>query len=51
MTLPDPFAGQPDARRARQRRNVALALALVGFVALIFAVTVARLGAGAVPHP
>ena len=33
------------ARRARSRRNVAMALALVAFVILVFAVTIVKLGA------
>ena len=51
MTLPDPYANQPEARLARRRRNVALGLALVAFVLIVFFVTIARLGGGAVPHP
>jgi hypothetical protein len=33
------------ARRARSRRNIAMALALVAFVILVFVVTIVKLGA------
>ncbi len=45
----DPEAPRPlsDAEvKARNRRNLWLAFALVGFVVLVAAVTMARLGAG-----
>ncbi len=45
----DPFAEGAEAARARKLRSVALAVGLVAFVVLIFAVTVIRLGAAA-PH-
>lgn len=35
----------PEQLRARKRRNVALALALVGFIVLVFVATVLRLQA------
>jgi hypothetical protein len=38
------FNESPEAARARRRRNIAMALGLVGFVILIFIVTIARLG-------
>jgi hypothetical protein len=50
MTDQDPFDPQR-AQEARKRRNVALGLALVAFVVLVFIVTVVRLGANAGPHP
>jgi hypothetical protein len=34
-----------DAKRARGRRNIAMALALVAFVVLVFVVTIVKLGA------
>lgn len=37
MTLPD------DADRARKRRNLIIALALVAFVVLVFVITIVRL--------
>jgi t-SNARE complex subunit (syntaxin) len=40
-----------EARKARSRRNIALALALVAFVVLVFIVTIIKLSGGAVPHP
>jgi hypothetical protein len=36
---------------ARKRRNLFIALALAAFVALVFAVTVARLGASVLERP
>ena len=33
-------------RKARRGRNIALALALVGFVALFYAITFVRIGGG-----
>jgi hypothetical protein len=39
------------ANRARRRRNLVMALALAAFVALVFAVTMARLGAGVLDRP
>lgn len=33
------------AKRARSRRNIAMALALVAFVVLVFVVTIVKLGA------
>ena len=41
----DPNAEGADFARARRGRNIALALGLIAFVALIFAVTIVRLGA------
>ena len=51
MTLPDPYADDPAARRARSRRNFAIAAGLILFVVLVFAVTVAKLGANVVNRP
>lgn len=42
---PVPFNEAPDAAKARSRRNIAIALALAGFVILVFVVTMVRLGA------
>lgn len=36
----------PEAERARKKRNVMLALAILGFVALVFVVTIVRIRAG-----
>ena len=43
----DPFHEGPAAARARKLRSIALALGLIAFVALIFAVTIIRLTANA----
>ena len=39
-----PFNESPDAARARRMRNWALAAVLIAFVALVFVVTIVRLG-------
>ncbi len=39
-----PFNESPEAAKARRLRNWALGAALVAFVALIFVVTIVRLG-------
>lgn len=36
---------------ARKRRNLIIALALAAFVALVFAITIARLGANVLDRP
>lgn len=49
--MSDPKSESPAARRARNGRNIALAVGLAAFVAIVFLVTLARLGANvAVPH-
>ncbi len=48
MTLPDPLAADPQARRARSRRNLAIAVGLLLFMVLVFVVTVARIGGNVV---
>ena len=52
--LPEPIERpQYDAaafRKARSGRNIAMALGLVAFVIIVFAVTVIRMGANATPH-
>lgn len=47
MTQIDPFNEGANAARARRMRSIMMALALVGFVALIFIVTMVRLHANA----
>lgn len=37
-------------RKARAGRNIALGLGLLAFVAIVFVVTVIRMGANAQPH-
>lgn len=39
------------AERARQRRNLIIALALAAFAALVFAITMAQLGASVMERP
>lgn len=45
MSQADPFNEGPEAAKARRRRNLAIALALAGFIVLVFVVTIVRLGA------
>jgi hypothetical protein len=47
MDAQPPKNGGPDeaAKRERSRRNIALALALVAFVVLVFVITIDKLGA------
>jgi hypothetical protein len=45
----EPVILTPEELRARKRRNVILALSIVGFVALIYLITVARISPGAGP--
>lgn len=40
-----------DALRARNRRSIAIALALLGFVALVFIITLVRLQGHALSRP
>jgi len=49
--MSDPKDENEAARRARNGRNIALAIGLAAFVAIVFFVTLARLGGNvAVPH-
>jgi hypothetical protein len=41
----------PEQRRARRARSIAIALVLGAFVLVIFAVTIVRLGSGALAGP
>jgi hypothetical protein len=41
----------PEQLRARRARSIAIALALGAFVAVIFAVTIVRLGSGVLTGP
>ncbi|MEL6474110.1 MAG: hypothetical protein AAFQ21_08485 [Pseudomonadota bacterium] len=43
---PEPRPLSPEEDAARKRRNIWLALALVGFVALVAIVTMVRIGSG-----
>ena len=56
MTEPDaestPLAAAADAaNRARRGRNLAIALGLVGFVVLVYLVTVFRMGGNVLDRP
>jgi hypothetical protein len=42
--MSDPNFESPEFRKARSGRNIALLIGLLAFVALIFVVTIARLG-------
>jgi hypothetical protein len=46
---PKPPVDPAEALKARNRRNVAIALALVAFVILVFISTIFHLSGGAVP--
>jgi hypothetical protein len=41
----------PDEARARKRRNVMIALSIGAFMALVFAITLAKLGAAVLERP
>jgi hypothetical protein len=41
----------PDELKARKRRNVWIALSILAFVALVFAITMAKLGASVLDRP
>ncbi len=40
----------PEQEKSRKARNIAIALAITGFIALFYVITIVRLG-GAVAHP
>ena len=42
----DPFGEGPAAARARRRRSLGIALALIGFIAIVFVVTLIKLAGG-----
>jgi hypothetical protein len=44
MSRRDPFREGPPAASARRRRSLAIALMLVAFVALVFGVTLVKMG-------
>jgi len=41
----DPNLESPDAAKARRGRNIAIAVALVAFVVLVFFITIVKMGA------
>ena len=49
--MSDPLNEDLEARRARQRRNLMLAAALIAFVILVFIVTIVRLGGNVADRP
>ena len=44
--MSNPYNEDPEAARARRGRNVAIALALVGFVVLVFVITLIKKSGG-----
>jgi hypothetical protein len=44
MTNPNPFNESDEAAKQRRLRSIAIAVALVAFVILVFLVTVTRMG-------
>jgi hypothetical protein len=44
LTNPDPFHEGAEAAKARRLRSIAIAVALAGFVILVFVVTLTRMG-------
>ena len=47
--LKDPFNEGPVAAKARRQRSVAIALAVVGFIVLVFVITLVRLSGNVAP--
>jgi len=41
----------PEQEAARKKRNLTLALSVAGFIALVFIITVSRLGASVMERP
>ena len=48
--MTDPNRESPDDRKARNGRNIAMALGLSVFVILIFVVSLVKMGANVGPH-
>jgi hypothetical protein len=46
----DPNGEDDAAARARRGRNILLAFALLGFVAVIFLITIAKISGNGAPH-
>jgi hypothetical protein len=44
MTTPNPFNESDEAAKQRRLRSIAIAVALVAFVILVFLVTITRMG-------
>jgi len=49
--MSDPNREDPAAAKARRGRNIAIAVGLVAFVALVYVVTIVRLGASVTNRP
>ena len=49
--MSDPKSESEEFARARRGRNIAIAIGLIAFVILIFAVTILRLGANVATRP
>lgn len=50
--MSDPWNEGESAAKARRGRSIAIALGLLAFVAIIFVITIVKLGANvAIPHP
>ena len=49
--MSDPNNESPEAARARRRRNLMLAAALIAFAVLVFIVTIVRLGGNVADRP
>ena len=47
----DPYREGQAAAKARRARNLAIALALIAFVFIVFAVTILRLSTNVLPKP
>ena len=47
MSTPDPFNEGAETAKARRMRSLMIALGLVAFIAIIFVVTLVRLGGNA----
>jgi hypothetical protein len=48
--MSDPFNETDQAAKARRGRNIALAVGLLAFVAIVFIVTITRLGGNVTAH-
>lgn len=46
--MSDPYNEGPEAKAARNRRNLLLAGALMAFIVIVFIVTIVRMGAHAI---
>jgi len=52
IAAPEEFVAlTPAQAKARKRRNLIIAWAIIAFVALVFAITIAQMAAHTAPHP